>query len=151
MGDVPAVCGTVFTGIPFATRSSRRSIRWLKAVRSPDRLSSHSRSRHSSASVRGWKLSPSPAQQAWMVSVRYRNRRMGWLPERDFRVLVSYMPVSRAAAPSGAALRMVMSRARSPSSPSMAATSLPPRYSPSSRVRAPAASRRRMQSISSTV
>ena len=44
-----------------------------------------------------------------------------------------------------------MSRARSPSSPSMAATSLPPRYSSSSRVRAPAASRRRMQSISSTV
>ena len=43
---------------------------------------------------------------------------MGWLPERDLRVLVSYMPVSRAAAPSGAALRMVMSRARSPNSPS---------------------------------
>ena len=37
---------------PTAKRSSMRVMRALTAVRSPDRLSSHSRRRHSSASVR---------------------------------------------------------------------------------------------------
>ena len=109
--------------------SSSAATRSASAVRSPLRVSSHSFSRHSSASVRGRMLSGNAAQHCCKVSVRYKNRRMGSWPLSSASVFRSYSPVSRALPPSGAAFITVMSRARSLSSLSSAATSFPLRYS----------------------